>query len=249
MLFAAILATQAVLVQADKRLTIDFGTAADKNFAILAPPGRERADRILKRANHYRKTLAMEFYGRELAEGAEHVCIHVDLSRTVDKGKTLLRTGEDDPSHTVWLHTSEEQALGSTLQHELVHTILHARFPKGMPIWANEGLASRYDDNERVAIRARVMRQSVKNRQFPSLAVLFATKSFRHAAQIQYATAESATTYLIEHGGAKKFIDFVEDGMQQGWDAALQQHYEIKNIVSLQKNWETWAAQQFNEET
>jgi len=246
MLCAAILAVQVTSVQAEL-FTADIGLASDKNFVVQAPPGGERAGRILTRANEFRRTLAKEF-GIDLAEGAEHVCIHFDPSETADDGKTLLGRGEPYHSHMIWLRTSEESALGSTLQHELVHTVLHARFPKGMPLWANEGLASRYDDGERLAIRARVLHRLLENGQLPPLANLFTATSFRRNPQIRYATAESVTLYLLENGGAKKFLSFVEDGTRVGWDAALRRHYKI-NEMRLQENWEAWVATQFTART
>jgi hypothetical protein len=226
-----------------ERKSRSIGIATNDNFVVMAPA--EWADRILERATSYRRILAREFYGNELEDGVEHTCVHFQQSTAVDLGKTSLRPSDDpNASNMIWLHTNPDRALGSTLKHEIAHAVLHARFPIGMPVWANEGLASRYDDEHAIGIRGRIIRGFVNSGEFPSLSDLFVTKTFRRHRQDMYATSESVTAFLIEHkdGGIPKFIDFVENGVNRGWKTALQRHYRINDLPALQKQWQNWVS-------
>src|SRR5262249_21265060 len=49
----------------------------------------------------------------------------------------------------------------------------------------------------------------------------------------------SVTSFLVGKSNRPAFLNFVADGMRGGWDAALQRHYEIRNVEELEQKW--WA--------
>ena len=95
----------------------DLGIAGSSNFTVLAPAGENLAQAVLDQAEVLRKEVALQWLGAELAPGRELTHITVRLSDDVDRGRTLLcgpgRALRGD--HRMWLTTSRERALGSTL--------------------------------------------------------------------------------------------------------------------------------------
>ena len=61
-----------------------------------------------------------------------------------------------------------------------------------------------------------------------------------------YAQGYSLAEYLIYHGGRRKFVAFLADGMGDGqWSAAVARNYHIQDLPALQNSWVGWVAQGF----
>ncbi len=214
-----------------------------KNF-VVAAVGRSFSEAVLAKAESLRKEFAVDWLGQELSSGQEFTLIQVELSDRADEGLTLLcgpgRRLRGD--HRMWLTTSRERALGSTLAHEVAHVTLNARFPKGMPAWANEGIASQFDDGDRAATRTRIVANFATSNQWPSVRTILDAESIGHTDESTYTISSSLVQFFLANGSRTTLVDFVEAGAKLGWDAALQQFYGIKSVAELQKEWQTWAA-------
>ena len=145
----------------------------------------------------------------------------------------------------MWLTTSDEGATGPLLSHEMVHVVLHWRFPKGMPAWASEGAASMWDDNECKVIRHKRLRQIVSANSWPDLEELLSTKRLGSANIESYAVAESLVQLLLDRSGRETFLGFVEDGAKGGWNKSLKLHYGIQDVQQLQLLWQAHVVRQF----
>jgi hypothetical protein len=55
-----------------------------------------------------------------------------------------------------------------------------------------------------------------------------------------YGQGYSISRFLIEMGGRPRFLQFVRDGMKQGWDAATRTHYELADVRELDRAWRSW---------
>ncbi len=145
--------------------------------------------------------------------------------------------------HQIWLHTTRELALGASLAHEVTHVVLNARFPQGMPAWANEGIASRYDDEECQHIRQRILSVYVSSNRWPAVSAVLAAEVLNPNDQASYAIAESLISLLVGRQDCSTFLLFVEHGQQHGWDQALQRFYQIPSVDHLQQYWQQWVKQ------
>ena len=218
-------------------------SVSGKNFVVTAV-GKSFSKAILAKADEFRREIALAWFGQELPQGKHVALIHVTLAEDKDKDEGLTRLGGLAKGlrgdHRIWLETTRELALSSTLAHEIAHVVLDARFPAGMPPWAREGTGSLLDDQERVATRQTILAQSAQSGQWPSLARLLGAAKIPSADQVSYAAAVSVTEFLLSRDDHAKFLDFVDNGSQVGWDKALNQFYGIDGTAELQKQWQDW---------
>ena len=220
----------------------DSGVAASKNFTVLAPRGDHLAKKVLHHAEMLRDEVARRWFGQPLPEGDARTHILVTLSDDVDEGLTLLAGPGYSASgdHRIWLTTTRERALGTTLAHEITHVVLAGGFAAPVPAWANEGIASRRDDAGRAAIRRRWLEHFARTGNWPRLPPLLAARSIHPTDQQSYTVAVSLTEYLLAHGGPRKFVRFLAAGSD--WDDALSSFYGINGTATLQRRWQSWAS-------
>jgi hypothetical protein len=61
-----------------------------------------------------------------------------------------------------------------------------------------------------------------------------------------YAQGYALCEYLILHGGRRKYVEFLDEGLRDGqWATALAHHYGIRDLGTLQNTWVNWVAQGF----
>ena len=224
------------------KTTLDSGIAGSKNFTVLAPRGEHLAEEVLERAEALRKEIALLWLGEELSPGTALTHITLWLDDKQDRGTTLLcgpgRAFRGD--HRMWLTTSRERALGSTLAHEITHVVLAGRFPRGMPAWANEGIASMQDDAERAEQRRELLSRFVREDRWPALSSVLQLPAISPDNQAAYAVSVSLTEHLLSRGSREQLLKFVEQGAARGWDAALRESYGLADVDALEREWKTW---------
>ncbi len=150
-----------LLVALTPSLSYAIGYASNDNFLVYSPAmnsaetEQRYADTVLEEASRFRKEFALTWLGEELPQGAGRSVIYIDFSAVEDRGLTWAKDHPDRLLHNVYLTTSPERAVGSTLHHEIVHTVLATRYPHPhrLPPWAEEGIATRFDDDVRQANR------------------------------------------------------------------------------------------------
>jgi len=218
------------------------GYASDENFIVLAAE-RQTADMVLAAAAEFADEAARKWLGKTEFVAERRTWITVELTVDEDQG---LFWPIDDPRrklHKLWIATSPERAVGSTLRHEMTHVVFATQLSTRLPAWANEGAASRCDEHDRAARRNEIMRACVDQRRWPSLESLFATPRISIDDETSYATAASVTEHLIARSDERSFIEFALAGERLGWDAALMQYYNIPSLDVLQTQWQAWTAQ------
>lgn len=226
----------------------DVGIAGSKNFTVIAPVGDFFCEKVLAQAERFRKQIALAQLGQELPGGREFTHINVELSSDKDEGLTLL-CGEGrrfSGDHRIWLTTTRQLALGSTLAHEIAHVVLNAQFPRGMPAWANEGIASQFDDDKSKAIRKRILKGFVRTGQWPSVQNVLDARRIHPTDQTAYAVSVSLVEFILARADRKTFLKFIDDGNKIGWEAALRKHYQIFNV---QKDWQSWVSSNYRKKS
>jgi hypothetical protein len=226
------------------------GFARNANFVVYtpdepSPSGEQRfAALVLERAEAFRKEFAAQWLGEELPQGEGRTAIHIDFSSTDDRGLTWAKDRPDRIFHNIYLTTSPENATGSTLHHELAHTVLATRFPhpNRLPPWLEEGIASRYDDEARRAAGEQLSRFWARTGRAPQLAHLLVMRDMKSFDESSYAAATSLVSFLLTLGDEQSLLRFAEDGQRHDWSRALQSHYRINDQRELQERWEAWLA-------
>jgi hypothetical protein len=224
------------------------GFAHNENFIIYTPTQSSRAaeqqfaDLVLERAIAFRQAFAKQWFGEELPGGAGRSVIHIDFSTTDDRGLTWAKDHPGRTLHNVFLVTSPENATGSTLRHELAHTVLATRFshPNRLPAWLEEGIASRYDDETRKSQREQMVRVWVRTGRSANCAQLLMESDIKSLDETSYVASTSLVSFLLTRGDERTLLEFGALGQHSGWDAALESHYQIRNVRELQAQWQAW---------
>lgn len=226
------------------------GFATSDNFAVYSPDRLSRtedqkfAETLLQKAEQFRREVAIEWLGSELPAGAGESAIYLEFTSMVDRGRTWAIDYPGREFHNVYLRTSPENATGSTLHHEIVHTVMATAFPhpNRLPQWVEEGIASRYDDDIRKDAREQMRRVWVRGQHFPSLTVLIEATNVRSVDEYSYAASTSVVAYLLTLADPQTLVEFARDGQSSGWDWSLRTHYQIGSIPELQDDWQGWLA-------
>jgi hypothetical protein len=227
------------------------GMASGNNFSVLTPatPSQQAGDAyaqlVVDRAEAFRAEFARQWLGEELPTGEGRTLISIDFSSNRNSGLTLAKDHPARQFHRVFLASTAENAAGSLLRHEIVHTVLATRYPhpNRLPTWVEEGIASRYDSRRLIAIRQQEVRNWVSAGRVPSLASLFDESKISSCDDTAYATAESLVAYLLTRGDKRTLLQFAADGQHCGWDESLRTKYQIAGVARLQRDWQAWIAQ------
>lgn len=231
---AALLAVQLFLSSAGAA-----GLSRNENFMVMAPT-QELADRVLKAAEQFRHDVAVQWLGAPLPPSVGPAIVHVELSETRDDAFTWAKNGPDRKYHSVYLTTSLDQAVGSTLKHEITHVVLATRFPDRLPVWLEEGCAGYADDASRLKTRRAILDWFARTGNWPNLAQVLNAKKLSAADRSSYAIACSVTHFLMDRGSRQHLIAFGELVQEQGPEAALKSSYGFASIEELGEEWQTW---------
>jgi len=127
------------------------------------------------------------------------------------------------------------------LAHELVHVILADRFTEcPPPRWADEGLALLFDAEAKQAGHEADFRRAVAAGAAFSAGDLLALEHYPSSPMRQrvfYGQSAALARWLIARRGAAAFIDFIDDASRIGASSALERHYGLGSLASLDAAW------------
>jgi hypothetical protein len=126
----------------------------------------------------------------------------------------------------------------------MLHVIMATRFPHPgrLPSWLEEGMASRYDDAERIAHRREIIRGYVRTGRWPALDSVLTRRTVAGSDYEAYAVAESVTNFLIARADKPTLVEFGREAASGNTLAALQQHYRFRSLDELERAWREWAS-------
>lgn len=218
-------------------------TYRTKNFVIEAPTA-EFARQVGEYAELYRKDLALEWVGREMPNWSAPCPVYVKVG-TMGAGGSTTFSFDRGQVHgwNMNVQGSEERILDSVLPHEINHTIFACYFRRPLPRWADEGAASLIEhasERKRLQdIHSRVMGTPRKI----TLQQLLTIKEYpkdMHQVLALYAEGHSLADYLIQRSDKPTYLAFLQTAHEQGWDAALEKHYQYRSLQDLERQWDGW---------
>ena len=220
------------------------------NF-IVSAPSTDIARQVAIAAEGYRDRLAVQWLGRKLPRWSSPCNVRVLVGRMGAGGYTTFkfdrgRTGKMEVFG--WDMTVQgplDRILDSVLPHEVSHTIFACHFRKPLPRWADEGAATlAEDDSEKRRQRLLVNQVLGTSRRIPLRQLLPQTEYPKESDRILvlYAEGFSLADYLVQQGGRTKYLKFLGDAIDNGWDAALRRHYNYRTVEALESRWTSWVA-------
>ncbi|MHC4875368.1 MAG: hypothetical protein ACYTGL_02645 [Planctomycetota bacterium] len=219
-------------------------SVASPNFHVTAD-SESLARQVAAAAEFHRRKLARLWYGHELPDWAVRCSIDVDASPNKGAGgSTSFKFSSGEVyGWRMRVQGSVERIIDSVIPHEVNHTILACYFRRKVPRWADEGAATIFEHtSERQRQIDEVQRLMHNGRRIPLRVLMSMTQYPSDMRQVMamYAQSYALTDYLIQKGGRKTFLTFLNDAHRRGWDAALQTHYEQKSIEHLEQDWTGW---------
>jgi Peptidase MA superfamily len=131
----------------------------------------------------------------------------------------------------------------AALPHELTHVVLGERFGgRALPRWADEGIAMLSESADKHHVRLVSLQEILTKQQTLSMAELVATARLPqpHLRDAFYGQSLALSSLLIRKSTPARFADFLEESLLVGFDQALQHHYDLRGVSSLQREWDDW---------
>ena len=201
-------------------------------------------------AEAYRTHLAMHWLGHDLRPWTEKVPLLVHTSPKLPaSGETKYTLmGGDIRAIQMTVSGTKERILDSVLPHEMTHTVLATHFaPSGKPVprWADEGACTTVEHiSERSKHDVMLVKFLTDGRGIP-FSNLFAMREYPPAPYLMplYAQSYSLCAFLIAQGGPRRFVQFLEQGMQtDNWPQAVSQSYGYEGLGRLKVAWNAWVS-------
>jgi len=216
-----------------------------QNFRVYARSA-ELANDVARSAEENRKQLALHWLGRELPSWSEPCPLVVnDGPGMPASGETKYTLDRGDVGNfQMSVSGTRERILDSVLPHEITHTVMASHFAamgKPLPRWADEGACTTVEHQaERGKHDEMLVRFLSEGRGIP-FAVLFALKDYPQDMMPLYAQGYSLSCFLICQGGPRRFVQFLERGMEtEDWASATNEFYQYPKLGNLQNAWNDW---------
>ncbi|MGN6135015.1 MAG: hypothetical protein ACTHOU_10965 [Aureliella sp.] len=224
------------------------GAGQGPNFIVLCnDPGL--ADTVVQEAEKLRRELAVHWLGQELPNWSRRCPIHVTAGPSLGAGGetrfALYNGNVGDWNMSV--QGTPERILDSVLPHEITHTILASHFAPlntHVPRWADEGACTTVEHSSEQNKHKSHLVQYLSTGRGLAFNRMFSLKDYPNDILPLYAQGHSVVEFLIAQGGPRKFVEFLEDGMQsQSWEAAVKRAYSYETLGQLQTKWNLWVAE------
>lgn len=216
-----------------------------QNFIIFAS-SPQWAEQVAQAAEQQRKDLAIYWLGQELPPWPEPCPVHVQSAANLLAGGetrfSLLPRGAGNWMMSV--QGTPERILDSVLPHEITHTIFASYFAplgKYVPRWADEGACTTVEHVSEKVKHTQHLQNFLRTGFGLPFNRMFTLKEYPDPILPLYAQGHSVVQFLIDQGGPRKFISFIETGMQtDDWTHSLREHYDYQTIGELQTLWNQW---------
>ena len=217
------------------------------NF-IVETADPQMAARISQAAEQFRHDLAIEWLGQTMPNWAQPCMMTVQVAPHLGAGgaTTFVFDNGEVFGWRMTIQGSAERVLDSVLPHEITHMIFASYFRRPLPRWADEGGATSVEHISEKQKHRQMLVQFLRTGRGIAFGQMFAMTEYPQDVMPLYAQGYSLAEFLIYHGGRKKFVAFLADGMRDGqWPAAVERNYNINDLTALQNTWVAWVSQGF----
>jgi hypothetical protein len=210
------------------------------NFVVEAPSA-EVARAVGEHAEICRKAIAIHWLGKEMPSWSKPCPVRVKLTSGEAGGVTSFGFAQGRVSdQTMNVEGRLDRILASALPHEITHTVFAYYFGGPMPRWADEGASLLSEDLRERRRHDRIAEDLLARRGDWPLSRLFRVEEYPSNLMGFYGQGYSAARFLVEMGGAPRFLEFVRDGLKHGWDNATRTHYSLADVRELDRAWRAW---------
>jgi tetratricopeptide (TPR) repeat protein len=224
------------------------------NFRVVYYENRTLAEQAARVAEMTRATAIRKWFGEE-PKPWETKCV-IFLYPNGDFYARQTGEKKDSPGHStlrrdpanlervvkrqIDLHCDVADMLTHVLPHETTHAVLFNRFGQHLlPRWADEGMAILSEPREKIE-RYLKMIPSLRSRHelFSTSEMMSLGDNYPEARRITafYVQSIALVDFLAsQKGGPQEFTRFVRDGLEGGFEKALQRHYGFHDFKDLEE--------------
>jgi len=156
-------------------------------------------------------------------------------------GSSLIRFGTNKQvtHRTIDFRGDSPHGL-ATVPHEMTHVVLadllDGRQP---PRWADEGMAVLADSRDKQLLHERDLSSGLAGRLAFRVGELLTMDSYPHHSRVAafYGQSASLTACLAKRDDPAKFVNFLRRALDDGYDRALREVYQIDNVAHLERVW------------
>jgi hypothetical protein len=228
------------------------------NFRVIYCGPRTLAEQAARVAEWTRAAVIRKWFGEE-PKPWEPKCT-VFLYPNADYYARQTGKAKDSPGHStsardpanlervvkrqIDLHCDVADMLTHVLPHETTHVVLAGRFGRyDLPRWADEGMAILSEPREKVERYLKLL-PSLRSRQelFTASELMAFHDNYPEARRITpfYVQSVSLVDFLCsQKGGPQQFTRFVREGLESGFDKALQHSYGFHDFKDLERHWQS----------
>jgi len=230
------------------------------NFRVIYHETRELAEQAARVAEMTRASASRKWFGEEPAPW-QPKCV-IFLYPNADFYARQTGKTKDSPGHLtsacdpinlervvkrqIDLHCDVADMLTHVLPHETTHAVFVGRFGRhDLPRWADEGMAILSEPREKVERYLKKVPTLRSRHELFSVAELLAMNDYPEPRRITsfYVQSISLVEFLsAQKGGPQGFTRFVRDGLENGFEKSLQQHYGFRDFKDLEERWSQTAA-------
>ena len=134
--------------------------------------------------------------------------------------------------------------IAAVLPHETTHVVLAGNFGDHVvPRWVDEGVAVLTEPHDKVLRHLVKLPGFYRNRQLLGVRQLVHMDDYPDPRSIDafYAESVSLVEFLSKQRGPEIFTQFVRDGLQNGYEPALQRYYGYQSLADLEQRWQQYA--------
>lgn len=213
------------------------------NFVVNAPTP-EFARAVGEHAEHFRHEIAVAWLDKPLPKWYKPCQLTVKVGQMGSGGATTFAFDRGEVfGWRMEIQGSEERILDSVLPHEVSHTIFACHFRRPLPRWADEGAATLVEHESEKRRQQLLCRQVLGTGRRIPLRKLLSIREYPRDMQdvlTLYAEGYSLADFLVQGGGKTRYLRFLEDAHQHGWDKAVETHYGFEKVEALEQKWNNW---------
>lgn len=216
------------------------------NFVVNAPDSNT-AKQVAQTAERCREELAVEWLGKTLPRWAKPCQVTVHVGQVGAGGATSFAFDRGEVfGWKMKVQGTLERILDSVIPHEVSHTVFACYFRRPLPRWADEGAATLVEhESERKRQHLTLKQVFNTSRRIPLKKLLTITEYPTDMQDVLtlYAQGYSLADFLVQLGGKKRYLEFLNDAHKKNWDYALKKHYTFDNVSTLEQQWAYWVGE------
>jgi hypothetical protein len=215
------------------------------NF-IVETPDPNFAQQVSQAAEKYRHQLAVDWLGQAMPNWSQPCVMTVQVGPHLGAGgaTTFMFDRGEVFGWRMSIQGPAERILDSVLPHEITHMIYASYFRQPLPRWADEGGATSVEHASEKNKHRNMLIEFLHTGRGIAFSRMFAMSDYPRDIMPLYAQGYSLAEFLIQTGGRRKYVEFLGDGLQgDDWSGAIQRHYGVKDLGTLQNTWLAWVQQ------